>query len=142
MPTIGVIAGDGVGPEVVREALAVLEAVAGAEGFGYETVPFDIGGDRYLKSGDVLPDDVALEEIADLRGLGQFIEFDVVGVGEFLFDDLVAKIDALVTDIYAGARNELFNLLLTLSAERALQQVTAVSNACHGGEVLLPVRSR
>ena len=62
MPTIGVIAGDGVGPEVVREALAVLEAVAGAEGFRYETVPFDLGGERYLKTGDVLPDD-ALEDL-------------------------------------------------------------------------------
>ena len=63
MPTIGVIAGDGVGPEVVREALAVLEAVAGAEGFRYETVPFDLGGERYLKTGEVLPDDV----LEDLR---------------------------------------------------------------------------
>ena len=56
LPTIGVIAGDGVGPEVVREALAVLDDVAGAEGFAYETVPFDLGGERYLKTGEVLPD--------------------------------------------------------------------------------------
>ncbi len=63
MSRIGVIEGDCVGPEVVREALAVLEAVAGAEGFRYETVPFDLGGERYLKTGEVLPDDV----LEDLR---------------------------------------------------------------------------
>lgn len=56
LPTIGVIAGDGVGPEVVREALAVLADAAAPEGFQYETVPFDLGGERYLKSGEVLPD--------------------------------------------------------------------------------------
>ena len=96
-----------------------------------------VDGDGQRALGGVLPDDIALEEIADLDGLGQLVEFDVVGVGEFLFDDLVAEVDAFVADIYAGARNELFDLLLTLSAERALQQVTAVSNARHGGGVLL-----
>jgi len=51
---IGVIAGDGVGPEVIREALAVLEAV---EGSGrHEIIPFDLGGERYLRTGEVLPD--------------------------------------------------------------------------------------
>src|SRR4029078_6770475 len=38
-------------------------AVASAEGFAYRAVPFDLGGERYLKTGDVLPDDV----IEDLR---------------------------------------------------------------------------
>jgi 3-isopropylmalate dehydrogenase len=56
LPTIGVIAGDGVGPEVVREGLAVLMDVAAAENFPYDTIPVDLGGERYLKSGDVLPD--------------------------------------------------------------------------------------
>ncbi|MHC5544109.1 3-isopropylmalate dehydrogenase, partial [Singulisphaera rosea] len=45
-----------VGPEVVREALAVLADASAPEGFTYETVPFDIGGERYLKSGEILPD--------------------------------------------------------------------------------------
>jgi 3-isopropylmalate dehydrogenase len=56
LPTIGVIAGDGVGPEVVREGLAVLMDVAAAEHFSYETLPVDLGGERYLKTGEVLPD--------------------------------------------------------------------------------------
>jgi 3-isopropylmalate dehydrogenase len=56
LPTIGVIAGDGVGPEVVREGLAVLMEVAAAENFSYETLPVDLGGERYLRTGEVLPD--------------------------------------------------------------------------------------
>jgi 3-isopropylmalate dehydrogenase len=60
---IGVIAGDGTGPEVVREGLKVLEAVRAAEGFAVELVPFDLGAERYLRSGEVLPD----EELARLR---------------------------------------------------------------------------
>jgi len=63
LPTIGVIAGDGIGPEVVREGLAVLAEAAARDGFAYETVPFDLGGERYLKTGEVLPDSV----LADLR---------------------------------------------------------------------------
>ena len=63
MATIGVIAGDGVGPEVMRYALACLEDVARLDGSSFELVPFDIGGERYLKTGEVLPDSV----VADLR---------------------------------------------------------------------------
>ncbi|WZO99682.1 3-isopropylmalate dehydrogenase [Isosphaeraceae bacterium EP7] len=58
MATIGVIAGDGVGPEVVREGLAVLADVAGLDGQAPELVQFDLGGERYLKTGEVLPDSV------------------------------------------------------------------------------------
>ena len=58
MPTIGVIAGDGVGPEVVQEGLAVLEAAASRDGFAYELVPFAIGGEHYLATGEVLSDKV------------------------------------------------------------------------------------
>ncbi len=52
---IAVIGGDGTGPEVVKEGLKVLEAVSKREGFGYETRDFDFGGERYLKTGEVLP---------------------------------------------------------------------------------------
>jgi 3-isopropylmalate dehydrogenase len=52
---IGVIRGDGTGPEVVAEGLKVLEAVR--DGFEVELVDFDLGADRYLRTGDVLPDE-------------------------------------------------------------------------------------
>ncbi len=63
LATIGVIAGDGVGPEVVREGLAILEDVAGLDGPRPELVEFDLGGERYLKTGEILPESA----LADLR---------------------------------------------------------------------------
>jgi len=60
---IGVIPGDGTGPEVVREALKVLEAVR--DGFEVELVEFDLGGERYLRTGETLPD----AELERLRAL-------------------------------------------------------------------------
>ena len=62
LSTIGVIAGDGVGPEVVREGLAVLEDVSGLDGQRFDLIPFDLGGERYLKSGEVLPE-ATLEDL-------------------------------------------------------------------------------
>ncbi|MGZ5317154.1 MAG: 3-isopropylmalate dehydrogenase [Actinomycetota bacterium] len=60
---VGVIPGDGTGPEVVREGLKVLDAVR--DGFATEIVGFDLGADRYLRTGEVLPD----EELEQLRAL-------------------------------------------------------------------------
>ena len=65
MYKIGLIPGDGIGPEVTREAMKVFGAAAAEAGIQYETVEYDVGGDRYLATGEVLPDSV-LEE---LRGL-------------------------------------------------------------------------
>ncbi|MEW6358901.1 MAG: 3-isopropylmalate dehydrogenase [Planctomycetota bacterium] len=58
---IAVIPGDGTGPEVIREGLKVLKAISKKKGFKYETVEYDLGGDRYLKTGEVLPDSVFKE---------------------------------------------------------------------------------
>jgi 3-isopropylmalate dehydrogenase len=60
---IGVIPGDGTGPEVVREGLKVLDAVRSAGGFDVELAEFDLGAERYLRTGEVLPD----EELERLR---------------------------------------------------------------------------
>lgn len=59
---IAVIPGDGTGPEVVREAMKVLNAVASSSGFSVEAIHYDIGGERYLKTGETLPRSV-LEEL-------------------------------------------------------------------------------
>ena len=59
---IAVIPGDGIGPEVVQEGLKVLEVACKAEGVSYEIATFDIGGERFLRTGETLPDSV-LEEI-------------------------------------------------------------------------------
>jgi 3-isopropylmalate dehydrogenase len=52
---IAVIGGDGTGPEVTAEALKVLRAAASSYGFKIETTDFDLGGERYLRTGEVLP---------------------------------------------------------------------------------------
>jgi len=65
---IAVVPGDGTGPEVVREGLKVLEAVQSKFGFKCETVEYDIGGERYLKTGEVLPDSV-LEELKTFEAI-------------------------------------------------------------------------
>jgi 3-isopropylmalate dehydrogenase len=57
---IGVIRGDGTGPEVIGEALKVLSAVT-----TLETVDYDLGGERYLRTGETLPDAV----LGELRSL-------------------------------------------------------------------------
>jgi 3-isopropylmalate dehydrogenase len=67
--TIGVIQGDGTGPEVVREGLKVLDAVRSAEGFDVSIEPFDLGAERFLRTGEVLPD----EELARLGSMGAIL---------------------------------------------------------------------
>jgi 3-isopropylmalate dehydrogenase len=64
---IAVLGGDGIGPEVIAEALKVSRA-AGAD---LETVDYDLGGRRYLATGEVLPDAV----LDELRG------FDAILLG-------------------------------------------------------------
>lgn len=56
--SIAVIGGDGIGPDVVAEAEKVLRAA----GLDYQSTPFDLGGTRYLKDGEILSDET-LEEL-------------------------------------------------------------------------------
>jgi 3-isopropylmalate dehydrogenase len=58
---VGVIGGDGIGPEVIAEALKVVRAA----GVALDTVDYDLGGARYLRDGTILPDDV----LDEWRGL-------------------------------------------------------------------------
>jgi 3-isopropylmalate dehydrogenase len=57
---VGIIGGDGIGPEVTAEALKVVQAA----GVALDTVDYDLGGRRYLATGEVLPDSV----LDELRG--------------------------------------------------------------------------
>ncbi len=59
---IAVIPGDGIGPEVVREGLRVLERVSAAEGFSVRLTRYPFGADHFLASQEVLPDS-AFDEI-------------------------------------------------------------------------------
>ena len=50
--------GDGTGPEVVSEALKVIDAASDRFEFSYEPTHYDLGGERYLRSGETLPDEI------------------------------------------------------------------------------------
>ncbi len=65
---IGVIPGDGTGPEVVAEGIKVMNAVSQRFGFKTDLTYFDFGGDRYLKTGEVLPAD-AVEQLQKFDAL-------------------------------------------------------------------------
>jgi 3-isopropylmalate dehydrogenase len=71
MYKIAVMPGDGTGPEVVREGLKVLKSVSEKFNFKYETKTFDWGGERYLKTGETIPQ----------GGLEEIKEFDTIFLG-------------------------------------------------------------
>jgi 3-isopropylmalate dehydrogenase len=64
---VAVIGGDGIGPEVITEALKVVAA----SGVKLETTNFDLGGARYLRDGEILSD----------ATLAQLREFDAILLG-------------------------------------------------------------
>ena len=53
---VAVIGGDGTGPEVAAEGMKVLRAVAAIDKFSFEFEELDYGGDRYLRTGEILPE--------------------------------------------------------------------------------------
>ena len=65
---IAVIPGDGTGPEVVNEGLKVLKAIAATQSIKYEFVHYDLGGERYKRTGEILPDSV-LEELKKFHAI-------------------------------------------------------------------------
>ncbi|MDH4043985.1 MAG: 3-isopropylmalate dehydrogenase [Gemmatimonadota bacterium] len=52
---IGILPGDGIGPEVLREGIKVLDAVAALEGFSYKPVAYPYSGEYYLKTKELVP---------------------------------------------------------------------------------------
>ncbi|WP_040883987.1 3-isopropylmalate dehydrogenase [Janibacter sp. HTCC2649] len=61
---LAVIAGDGIGPEVVTEGLKVLEAVTGGSGTKVTSTAYDLGAKRWNATGETLPESV----LDELRG--------------------------------------------------------------------------
>jgi 3-isopropylmalate dehydrogenase len=53
---IALIPGDGTGPEVVREGIKILDVAANKFGFKLDYTKFDFGGERYLRTGETLPE--------------------------------------------------------------------------------------
>jgi 3-isopropylmalate dehydrogenase len=92
---IGVIPGDGTGPEVVAEGIKVLNTVSDKLGFSLEYSYYDIGGERYLKTGETLPDSV----------LGELKQHDALYLGAVGHPDV--KPGILEKDILLKIRFEL-----------------------------------
>lgn len=68
---IAVLPGDGTGPEMVREGIKVLEAAGQKNKVSMDFHYYDLGGERYLRTGEILPDTV----LSELRG------FDAIYLG-------------------------------------------------------------
>ncbi len=68
MYRIAVIPGDGTGPEQIKESLKILEAAGEKFKIHFETVHYDLGGERYLKTGEILPDSV-FEELKSCQAI-------------------------------------------------------------------------
>ena len=65
---IGVISGDGIGPEVTSEGLNVLKAVMQIEGFDCNLIEYPYSGDHYLRTKELVPDKV-IDEWAELDAI-------------------------------------------------------------------------
>ena len=72
---LATIGGDGIGPEVLAEAVSCVEAVSAPFGFEVAFTPFDLGAARYLRTGEVLPEE-------DLRALGRHDAILLGAVGD------------------------------------------------------------
>jgi len=117
MKRVAVIPGDGIGPEVVREAVRVLKHLQETKGLELEFVDFDWGAEKYLRDGVTLPEG-ALEMLT--------AEFDAILAGAF-GDPRVAS-NKHAEDILLGMRRGL-DLYINLRPVRLLHdRLTPLAN--------------
>src|ERR1700750_548763 len=110
MKRIAVIPGDGIGPEVVREAVRVLRHLQQINGLELELVDFDWGAEKFLRDGVTLPDG-ALEMLTD--------KFDAILAGAF--GDPRVPSNKHAEDILLGMRRGL-DLYINLRPVRLLHE--------------------
>ena len=79
---IAVMGGDGTGPEVADEAVKVMDAAAVKFGFKVEKTDFDFGGERYMRTGETLPD----------SGVEELRQFDSILLGAIGHPDVAPGI--------------------------------------------------
>ena len=79
---VAVVPGDGTGPEVIAEGLKVLKAASAKYGFKLNLSHYDLGGERYKRTGEILSD----ETIEELR------KFDAIYLGAIGHPDVKAGI--------------------------------------------------
>ena len=107
--SIGVIAGDGTGPEVIGEGMKVLRAAAEKYGFSLDFTEYDFGGERYLRTGELLSD----EEVERLKShsaiyLGAIGHPEVMGLlGQVDGDAVVIENMKMLEESVAGGAIDL-----------------------------------
>lgn len=117
MKRIAVIPGDGIGPEVVREAVRVLKHLGTTRELQLKFVDFDWGADKFLKDGVTLPDG-ALEMLSE--------DFDAILAGAF--GDPRVPSNKHAEDILLGMRRGL-DLYINLRPVRLLDdRLTPLAN--------------
>lgn len=110
MKRIAIIPGDGIGPEVTREAVRVIRHLQQTRGLELELVDFDWGADKFLRDGVTLPDG-ALEMLSN--------EFDAILAGAF--GDPRIPTNKHAEDILLGMRRGL-DLYINLRPVRLLHE--------------------
>jgi 3-isopropylmalate dehydrogenase len=110
MKRIAVIPGDGIGPEVVREAVRVIRHLQQTRGLEVELVDFDWGAEKFLREGMTLPDG-ALEMLST--------EFHAILAGAF--GDPRVPTNKHAEDILLGMRRGL-DLYINLRPVRLLHE--------------------
>src|SRR5579875_262404 len=121
------------GPEQQDVRLRQLDVIIVARGLNSLVVV--VNGYRENLLGMFLTNDVVIEEIEDLSRLGELVKAELSGIGELLGDDVVAQIDAFIADVDTRTCDELLYLLLRLSAEAALAEVTPCTQRRYGARL-------
>jgi len=85
-----------------------------------------VDGHRKHLLGALLADDVFVEDLLDLVGLGELIARTLSAILELLADNVIAQLDAFVADEHGGAGDQLADLMLAFPAERAIEQLAVV----------------
>ena len=109
MKKIAVIPGDGIGPEVIAEAVRVLRQIAARSGIELELTEFDWGADKFLNEGISLPQ----------GGLELLSKFDAILAGAF--GDPRVPSNQHAEDILLGMRRGL-DLYINLRPVRLLDE--------------------
>src|ERR1700694_2121762 len=108
-------------------ALGDLDLVLGARaGAGLQTLVVVVDRDREHLLGALLTDDVLVEDLLDFVGLGELVARTFGAVLKLLADDVVAQLDAFVADEHRRAGDQLADLVLTLPAEGAVQELAVI----------------
>jgi 3-isopropylmalate dehydrogenase len=115
---VAVVPGDGIGPEVIEEAVGVLDALSGTHGVRLELKHFDWGADKFLKEGVTLPEG-ALGMLSE--------EFDAILAGAF--GDPRVPSNQHAEDILLGMRRGL-DLYINLRPVRLLDERLTPLKGC------------